>query len=120
VTWYFLKSTDKIVTSIPLDIELEPINSHKLPEKYGCSIRVKLPKKDFSVSGWFPIKYINKEKLDNSFKVICTTIHSGLYWKDKAETYHEDKTEDDIWIIGKLSVDANEQHLLLTKMLGSN
>ena len=114
ITWYFLKSTDKLVSSIPCDIELE------LPEKYGCSIEVKFPKKDFSVSGWFPIKFIKKEKSNNSFKIVCTTIHDGLYWKNKGEAYHKNKNADDIWIIGKLSADANEKYLLIKKMLELN
>lgn len=120
VTWYFLKSTDQIVSSIPLDIELEAINSHGLHEKYGCSISIKLPKKDFSISGWFPIKYINKEKFDNSFKIICITTHDGLYWKNKDKRYHQDKTAEDIWINGKFSADLNEKQLLLKKILEVN
>jgi hypothetical protein len=120
VTWYFLKSTDKLVSSIPLDIELAPYYSHNLAEKYSCAIEVKFPRKDFKVSGWLPIKYINKERSDNSFKIICTTIHDGLYWKGKDETYHKDKTVDDIWIIGKFSVTPNEKKLLLRKMLELN
>jgi len=119
VTWYFLKSTDKLVSSIPLDIELDPYYSHDLPEKYSCSIEEKFPKKDFKVSGWFPLKYINKEQSDNSFKIVCTTTHDGLYWKDKDETHHKDKTADDI-IVGTFSADPNEKQLLLRKMLELN
>lgn len=120
ITWYFLKSTDKLVSTIPLDIELDPYYSQDLPEKYGCTIEVKFPKKDFKVSGWFPIKYINKEYFENSFKISCTTIHDGLYWKDKNEEYHKDKTSEDIWVLGKFSANPNEKQLLLRKMLELN
>lgn len=120
VTWYFLKSTDKLVSTIPLDIELDPNYSNDLPEKYGCSIEVKFPKKDFKISGWFPINYVSKEPSKNSFKIICTTIHDGLYWKDKNEEYHKDKTSEDIWVLGKVSADSNEKQLLLRKMLELN
>lgn len=113
VTWYFLKSTDRIVNLTPIDFELEPKKSLKLPEKYGCSIDIKQPNNSFSISGWFPKTYISKDKKIDSIRIKCSTIHDGLYWQDKE--HHADKTKNDIWLVAEIDFDLNEQHLALKK-----
>lgn len=115
VTWYFLKSTDKIVNLKPTDIELEPKKSLKLSDKYGCTIGVKQSNNNsLSISGWFPKTYIyNHEKAD-SLRIKCSVIHDGLYWKGKE--HHEDKTINDIWLVAEIDLDFNEKHLFLKKV----
>lgn len=112
ITWYFLKSTDRLVTSIPLDIELSPLN---LPEKYWGSVGAKRNWKTLNLKGWFPSHYISRKPFEKSFRLNCSVTHDGSYWKDKYEEIHKDKTTEDIWLDGILKIDDSEKHLFVRK-----
>jgi hypothetical protein len=115
VTWYFLKSTDRLILYIAHHIQLEPNNSNGLSEKYGCTIELSYSKKKMSLSGWIPINYVSKKPVNNFFKINCSTIHDGSYWKGKDDKFHKDKTKDDIWLIGNLSINDDDKHIILHK-----
>jgi len=115
ITWYFLKSTDKLVLYIARDIELSPNHSSSLPDKYGGTIEISYSKKKMSFSGWVPLNYVSNKQIDNSFKIHCSTVHDGFYWKNKDTKYHKDKTKDDIWLIGNLNLTDDDKHIILRK-----
>lgn len=110
ITWYFLKSTDRLVYYIPTDLELE----HSYDSKYGGTLEVFYGKRPFKLSGWFPKTILHKAKVDNTLKLTCSVLHDGAYWKTKGDM-HKDKTKDDIWLIANISTNEDERHLLLKK-----
>ena len=114
ITWYFLKSTDRLLVNIACDIELYPYYSHNLPEKYSCTIRVDDSNKKLGLRGWIPKEYVLDSKNDAALTLKCSEIHDGEYWKNKHIEYHRDKTKDDLWLNGHFS-DHNEKYLIFKK-----
>jgi len=113
ITWYFLKSTDRLIYYITESFELNPHKKSKLSKKYGGTLEIDNVTKDMKLRGWFPLEYLSEFKSENSIEIICSTINNGEYWKNKDNKYHRDKTKDDIWIIASLNLEAHEKKTIL-------
>lgn len=120
ITWYFLKSTDKLVYSITNSVLIEPVEMQGYFGKYGCDMHVNFSKKTFKVSGWVPSSFVTTNKDDKNFQINCAIIHDGEFWKNRDSKHHKDKTKDDTWIVGNLKITDEQQKEILTKVLAAN
>jgi hypothetical protein len=119
ITWYFLKSTDRLLHVVPSEINLDP-KSIDLPEKYHLSLNINYSNKKLGLIGWIPTEYLSNKKSETSFKIICSTIHDGTYWEGKEDNeYHRDKSKNDTWIVASLSIDNKQRKDLLKRCLES-
>ncbi|UAY50623.1 hypothetical protein [Ferruginibacter albus] len=120
ITWYFLKSTDKLVYSITNSVLIEPVEKQGYFGKYGCDMHVDFSKKVFKMSGWIPSSFITTKKENSFFQINCTVMHDGEFWRNKDSNIHKDKTKEDIWIIGNLKVSEEQKKEFLIKILTAN
>lgn len=91
ITWYFLKSTDRLVYSITSTVLLEPITLQGYFGKYGCDIHLNFTKKTFQVSGWVPISFVATKKENNFLQINCSAVHDGEFWRGKNPKHHKNK-----------------------------
>lgn len=116
--WYFLRSTDTLVTVQRSDIELTPPEDGNLPEVYHAGFRI-IYSRRFRVefSGWFPEELVSfKEK---------------SWWAVEAEDYgtkverwgtsplHQDKKASDIWVRGVILNDPKTVCSVLAMAFGA-
>lgn len=117
ITWYFLRSTDRLIQMIVDTCVIKPTIESDLSDKYYGIIRLDYEGNSFEISGWFPESKINNENKENYFEVNCSKIDNGENLEKCVKKIHKDKTKDDIFIVGKFTLNDDNKHELVKKSL---
>lgn len=98
IVWYFLKSTDPIVS-----IEKSCFESGGIDTKYGYDLNIDWKKNHMEMSGWFPIEFVSEESRPGFIKVKISKRGNKTAFSENKEItkYHRNKSETDTWLIGE-------------------
>ncbi len=117
VVWYFLKSTNRMVTINSDDFIFTKMNG-KNETQYWLNIYKRSDDfQKFKINGWLPKSHLKENtNLNEYFKIEINDIHSKEQrWNNSKE--HSDKKSTDIWVNGILLIDENHRKKLLHMLL---
>lgn len=101
--WYFLRSTDAILSLQRTDIQLSPTPRENDPT-FWCSPYVKYkPSLKLEISGWIPSELFFKSAVNEGIPFQGQFYTRGEKWPEQ----HLDKKETDIWLYGRVLPDRN-------------
>lgn len=118
MVWYFLKSTDSIVSRLTTDFEFEVYDKNNNETHYGGTVELDYNTHEIiKLFGWFPSGAISTEKREE-FLCICTnSFHGNEKWNDTE--YHHDKLDTDLYINGTIDTKCFDYHSLILHLLTS-
>lgn len=107
LVWYFLKSTDNILSFRKEDVLYEIYSESTQKTQYWASIDFNYESNHkMDIRGWFPNNFISNTKVDGYIKIFIDEIGTKQEnWKNSADL--DDKLDDDIWLRGY--IDADEE-----------
>lgn len=118
--WYFLKSTDHLISQIAGDVFFQDLTAEGNETPYWFEIKI-----DFSshhtinIHGWFPEPLIYKNEINNRIKVDLQSVTNKQAYKNILG--HENKLESDIYITGTLApTDEIKFDIIKTYLHSSN
>lgn len=110
--WYFLKSTDTLVSLERNDFEFNLYDNDGNDTHYGYSVTLDFKNKsDIKIHGWFPNELIYTKKKDNALYIELERMDTYEEWKNIP--YHNNKLISDIWIIGTAKLDLSVKTIFL-------
>jgi hypothetical protein len=111
--WYFLRSTDGLIRLVAESISFQKLNKQGEETPYGFTLETGPPEKwKNRIHGWFETKSVSLPTKPNWLKVEIETIHTKLGFGNKSNgIHHDDKKDDDIWIVGKFASASHFEHL---------
>ncbi|KSU03221.1 hypothetical protein KF282_1892 [Lactococcus lactis subsp. lactis] len=119
MVWYFLKSTDSLVSNLITDFEfvINDCNGEETP--YGGTIELDYKHhKSVKIFGWFPLEVMDiKQKKDGFICIYSEDINTKDKWKNIE--YHRDKLDTDLWINGVIYTKDFEYHNFISQLLAS-
>ncbi|MBF0724790.1 hypothetical protein [Enterococcus gallinarum] len=99
MVWYFLKSTDSLVSSLTTDFEFYIYDKNNNETHYGGTVYLDhTTHETMKILGWFPCESISTEKKENYIPLYVEALNRKEKWDDTK--YHQDKLITDLWIIG--------------------
>lgn len=123
LTWYFLKSTDNIVTWRVESFELNKITQDGEETQYGLTLDIDFERDhQLKIWGWFPHHYISHHEIDNSMKVLVDRIDTKkeLSKERMSADYdyiHKNKLDNDIYVTGTLEVKNETKRNIISHTL---
>ena len=115
LTWYFLKSTDSILSIQRSDLLFIDLTDEGEETQYSFSVRIDYDlNHQLKISGWFPPEYILEEETSEHSKIVVEIMHTKEEkWSN--EEHHKDKLETDIWVVGNLDASPDIKRTIIEK-----
>lgn len=106
LVWYFLKSTDSFLIWRKDDIFFTNLTEKGEKTQYGFGMKIDYDlNHEMQMIGWFPENYISEKPELDSSEVEIEIMHSKKEkWTN--DSYHDDKLDSDVWLIGNALLDA--------------
>lgn len=118
MVWYFLKSTDTLVTSLTTNFEFEVYDKNGNETQYGGTVTLDhITHETIKIFGWFPQKAIDIEKRNDFICICIDSFHNKEKWNNTE--YHQDKLDTDLWINGTINTKYFDYHNLFCHLLTS-
>lgn len=118
MVWYFLKTTDNIV-SIKREY-IDTTNNYKCEEsQYGFDMEIKYDNGlEVSLAGWVPNECVKETKEEDFLEINANDVHGKEKFKDKSwyNELHKDKLDSDLWINGTFELNENDKLEFLKKI----
>lgn len=102
--WYFLRSTDVLIRFVADGLAFQKLDKQGGKTSYGFTLETGPEKKwKNDIHGWFESKTVSLRAKPDWLRLEIETIHTKLEFGGKTKGTHENKKDDDIWIVGKLA-----------------
>lgn len=118
MVWYFLKSTDYLIYSVPTDFEFSMFDKNNNGTHYAGTLTLDLAEhKSIGIYGWFPQEVICSGERENFVTMDINGIHGKEKWVNTE--FHKDKLNTDLWVSGEVDTERFDYHYLIRYLLTS-
>lgn len=119
IVWYFLRSTDTLLSVQRNDIELNLLDEDGEESPYMCELRISYtPEFKVRLSGWVTPDLISSSaKSDHIFLDAEISHAREEQWGNQ---YHTDKNPDDVWVAGLLNPDLGQRRQIIELALSAD
>lgn len=121
VVWYFLKSTNKLVSIKPTYVTFQKLNGDGMETEYSGELKVEPNHFErVEICGWFPKSYLKENaRRINCIPLNADAIHTkGEPWPDnKKHGEHGGKILTNTWVSGHMNLSATQRLDLVRKIM---
>lgn len=120
VVWYFLRSTDSLLSLKKTNAHFSPPNDDPWDSTYWLSARIDYTSEfSIDISGWLTPNWVRFSEQPDWLAVCASDVGTKEEKLGKDPEVHGDKKDDDLWLVGQILPTFDQRKLLLRQVLNA-